>query len=118
MSLSEDVSDFSVDGEAFEIAEALVPNKITVIDFWADWCGPCHVLTEKLEKLAQQHRDLAVRRVEVPNFDTPVAKRYLQGIKGLPIIWIYGKDGKRIQKLEAITPDQGIEAVKKVLLAQ
>ena len=75
-------------------------------------------MTEKLEKLAQQHRELAVRRVEVPNFETPVAKKYLKEVKGLPIIWIYSKDGKRVQKLEAITPDQGIEAIKKALLAQ
>ena len=58
---------------------------------------------------------LAVRRVEVPTFETPVAKEHLPNAKGLPIIWIYDRQGKLLKKLEAVSPEEAKSEVEKAL---
>jgi thiol-disulfide isomerase/thioredoxin len=49
-------------------------GKITVLDFWATWCGPCLASMPRLEKLARAHPDVAVVTI---NLDDPVAARAL-----------------------------------------
>jgi len=49
-------------------------GKITVLDFWATWCGPCLASMPRLEKLARAHPEVAVVTI---NLDDPVAARAL-----------------------------------------
>ena len=51
---------------------AATRGKITVLDFWATWCGPCLASMPRLEKLARAHPDVAVVTI---NLDDPVAAR-------------------------------------------
>jgi thiol-disulfide isomerase/thioredoxin len=112
---SGDVSDLAVEGESFTLSNALVARKITVIDFWADWCKPCIVLSKQLEQLASKNESLAIRRVEVPTFDSPVAKEHIPNAKGLPILWIYDRQGKLLNTLEAVSPKDAIIEIEKAL---
>ena len=36
-------------GKRVDIAKIVAPGKITIVDFYADWCGPCHVLEARLQ---------------------------------------------------------------------
>jgi thioredoxin 1 len=110
-----DVQDAARGGESFELAKVLVPGKVTVIDFWAEWCHPCIHIAQALSGLAAQHDTLAVRKVEVPDFDEPVAVEHLKGESALPIVWIYGPDGKLITKLIGTSEEQVREAVEGAL---
>lgn len=112
-----DVSDLAKGGQTFLLGDAIVKGKVSVVDFWADWCAPCHEITERLTSLAKRHSDLAVRRVEVPDFDTKVAKIHLPGINALPVVWIYDRQGREVAVLQSPTPDQVIEAVEEALAA-
>ncbi|MDB4958905.1 MAG: alkyl hydroperoxide reductase/Thiol specific antioxidant/Mal allergen [Myxococcales bacterium] len=53
---------------------ALAPGKITILDFWATWCGPCLAAMPRLDALARSHRDVVVLAV---NLDDPAAARAL-----------------------------------------
>lgn len=53
---------------------ASTAGKVTVLDFWATWCGPCLASMPKLEKLARSHPDINVLAI---NTDDPVAARSL-----------------------------------------
>jgi thioredoxin 1 len=94
-----DVQDAAMGGASFVVDDAIAPGKITVIDFWADWCHPCHHIDRALRELAASHPDLAVRRVEAPDVDAAVVTEHLGGQLSLPQVWIFGRDGKLVDML-------------------
>jgi thiol-disulfide isomerase/thioredoxin len=70
-----------------------VVGKITVFDFWATWCKPCGVLDRALAELARKHPgDLAVRKVDVVDEDTPYT---------LPYVEVFDRDGALLWKRSA-----------------
>lgn len=109
------VKDVATKGESFSFPDAVVPGKVTVIDFWAEWCEPCHDIDRALRSLAGQNPDLAVRRVEIIDFDSPAAKQHLPGVKELPVVWILDSRGKRIDTLVGTDARQVYDRVKQRL---
>ena len=110
-----DSKDIARGGKTFELRNAFVVGKVSVLDFWAEWCKSCKVLTKKLEALAARHGNLAIRKAEVPTFDTPIAKQYLPGVKAMPNVWIYDPKGRLIHKLSGTAPDEVLSLVKAAL---
>ena len=53
-----------------------------VVDFWADWCGPCHQLTPVLERTAEEH-DVELVKVDI-DANPELAQRY--GVSGIPAV--------------------------------
>ena len=71
-----DVAEVARAGEAVDLVP--VAGKVTVFDFWAEWCVPCKRLDELLIDAARRHPGrLAIRRVNVVDWDSPAARRYL-----------------------------------------
>ncbi|MDA8379374.1 MAG: thioredoxin [Actinomycetota bacterium] len=87
-----------------EVLESTVP---VVVDFWADWCGPCKRVAPELEALAEAHGDaLKVVKVDV-DANQSVAGRY--GIQGIPTIGLF-RDGDLVAASVGAKPRRLIEA--------
>lgn len=92
-----DVKQLSVDGQDVpDLSTHLVGGKITVFDFSALWCEPCRTLDAHVLKTVEARPDVAYRKLDVGDWDTPLASRYLKGIKQLPYVIVFDKNGKQV----------------------
>ena len=70
--------------------DELISNGLVLVDFYADWCGPCKMLGNVLEAM----EDLNVIKINTDKFPE-LARKY--GIMSIPTVYIY-KDGKELSK--------------------
>jgi hypothetical protein len=68
-----------------------------------------------LRALAAKHPNLAVRRVEIIDFDSPAAAEHLPGVKGLPVVWVLDERGRRVETLVATSAREVYEKLEKRL---
>ena len=89
-------------GEDVELESSLVANKVTVFDFSAKWCGPCRVVDKAMSAVLQSDPEVAFRKINIVNWETPAAKRYLKNVPSLPYVIVYGHDGKRVDAIAGL----------------
>ena len=94
-------ADFQVlttDGSAVgPLPKLAVAGKYTVFDVYADWCGPCRVVDEQLRKVVAGRKDVAVRKLNVRDFDTPLARELGPAFETLPYVVVLTPKGKRVE---------------------
>lgn len=74
---------------------ALAEGTVSVVDFWAEWCGPCRMIAPVIEELAQEYDGRAViGKVDVDS-NPEVSFKY--GVRSIPTILII-KDGEVVDK--------------------
>ncbi|MCI7795607.1 MAG: thioredoxin [Lachnospiraceae bacterium] len=95
-------------GENFD-AEVLEADKPVLVDFYADWCGPCKMMAPAIEKLAEEYDGKAV--VGKLNVDESgeIAARY--GIMNIPTLILF-KNGEIVRKLVGL---QNRDTLKKLM---
>ena len=74
-----------------------VAGKHTVFDVYADWCGPCRLVDEALRTIVQKRQDVAVRKLNVVDFDSPLARELGSGFEALPYMMVFSPSGKRTE---------------------
>lgn len=79
-----------------DLGSLVVPGKVTLVDFSAIWCEPCRSLEEHVGALAAKRQDLAYRKLDVGDWDSPLARHYLAQVPSLPYVIVYSKSGQRL----------------------
>lgn len=87
--------------------EVLKSHKLSVVDFWATWCGPCIALGPTIETLAKDYEGrVNVGKLNVDE-NSNVSMQY--GITSIPCI-LFIKDGKVVDKQVGVVPKSVLES--------
>ena len=91
-------------GSEVSLQSILVPGKVTIVDFFADWCGPCRQMAPYLERMALYDDDVRLCKVDIVKFGTPVTHQYK--IDAIPSVWVYDRRGYLV-----VGPTHNLQAV-------
>lgn len=108
-----DVQSIVKNGEAVKLRDFVVPGKVTVFDFYAVWCKPCREVDEHMKDVLSGQDDVALRKLDVVDWDSKLAAKYLQGVAALPYVVVYGTDGKKVAEISGLHLDQLDAAIAK-----
>ena len=86
--------------------EVLASDKLTIVDFWAEWCGPCRMVGPAVEQLSQTMSDkIKVAKLNVDE-NQEIAMRY--GVRSIPSLILF-KAGKEIARTVGAAPKEAYQ---------
>lgn len=88
--------------------KAMTAGGITMVDFWASWCGPCRMLAPVIDDLAGKYEGKAV--IGKVNVDEEQALAMQYGVMSIPTV-VFFKDGKEIDRKVGVMPAEAYTAV-------
>ena len=95
----------TVTEQSFE-QEVLQSDKPVIVDFWAEWCGPCHAVGPVLDKIAEERSDeLKLVKVNIDE-EQELAQRY--GVMSIPTVILF-RDGEPSAAVIGAQPKTAIE---------
>jgi thiol:disulfide interchange protein len=74
-------------------------HKYVMLEFYADWCGPCKAMEPLLTMSNAKFSDLVICRVNIDKWQSPVCQQFK--LNSVPYMIIYGPDGKEIARDQA-----------------
>ncbi len=83
-----------------------IANGTALVDFYADWCGPCRMVSPIVNEIAEERRDITVGKVNVDDENT-LAMKY--GVMSIPTLIVF-KDGKEAARIVGARPKAAILA--------
>jgi copper chaperone CopZ len=105
----------ATDGARIDLKTVVVPGKVTVLDYWAEWCSPCHLLDARLQHLVKANPDVAVRRVNVGKWDNDAARQATREfrLEALPYVRVYDAKGKFVGAVTGGSWDDVLKTIEK-----
>ena len=83
-----------------------IANGTTLVDFYADWCGPCRMVSPIVDEIAAERSDITVGKVNVDDENT-LAMKY--GVTSIPTLIVF-QDGKEKTRIVGARPKAAILA--------
>jgi thiol-disulfide isomerase/thioredoxin len=81
-------------GAQVDMNQYLALGNVTVVEFYADWCGPCRMLSPSLEEMAQNDPEVALRKIDIVRWGTPVTHQF--NINSIPQVNVYNRAGSLV----------------------
>ena len=94
----------AVTEQTFE-TEVLASEQPVLVDFWAEWCGPCHAVAPVLDQIAAERSELKVVKLNIDE-QPAVAQRY--GVMSIPTLILF-KDGEPVAAAVGAMPKSMLE---------
>jgi len=89
--------------DAFE-ADVLGSDQAVLVDFWAEWCGPCKMIAPILDEIADEYADkLKVVKLDIDS-NPAVPRRF--GVRGIPTLMIFKAGEVEATKVGAVSKSQ------------
>lgn len=100
-------------GNKIDFKDHLSSGKITLFDFYADWCGPCRVFSPKIEHYIKKNPNVALRKVDIVDWKSALSKQLTSDYKmpALPFTLIFDDKGNLLGKVEG----NDIEKVNQII---
>ena len=96
----------NITDENFE-TEVLKGNLPTIVDFWAEWCGPCKQIAPALEELATEYEgEITIAKVNVD--ENPISPSKF-GVRGIPALFLF-KNGEMVSSKIGASPKASLQS--------
>ena len=103
----------TVTDQSFE-ADVLTADKPVLVDFWAEWCGPCRMIAPALEEIAADLGEkVTIAKINIDE-NPEVPGRY--GVRGIPTMILF-RDGQESKRVIGAMPKRRLEAELEPALA-
>lgn len=80
-------------------------EKVEVLDFWAEWCGPCQMMKPTVEEFEKAHPEVKVTAVNIDE-EEELAEKY--GVSSIPCLVLL-KDGEEVKRKVGVMPLKKLE---------
>ncbi|MCM1497851.1 MAG: thioredoxin [Clostridium sp.] len=96
----------NVTADNFE-EEVLKSDRTVLVDFWADWCGPCKRLAPVVDKIAEEHSEIKIAKV---NIDEQAALAMDYKVMSIPTLVVF-KNGQIVNQTVGLQSKEEIESM-------
>ena len=92
-----------------EFNDVVANNDLVFVDFFATWCGPCKMLAPSVEKLADEHPEAKVLKVDVDQ-ENALAMQF--GVQSIPTLIVF-QNGQPVSRQMGFMPYEALEDMLK-----
>ena len=94
------MASIKIDDKSFE-KEVLKSDSLTLVDFWAEWCGPCKMIGPALEEISDEMKeDVRITKINIDENPTTPQK---YGVRGIPTLLLF-KNGELVDRKVGVSP--------------
>jgi thioredoxin 1 len=91
------------------IIDGVTSQGLVLVDFWAEWCGPCKMMHPIFDRMAKKYRHIKFARVNVDQ-NQDISMKF--GVQAIPTFIMF-KDGKQVERMMGAVGEPGIHMVAK-----